>query len=478
MAIRGLLPLSTVTIQGFLRAELATGCSNGAGSKYGIAASRVHREFAEEIALATGSPTQFPPLTPMTDVSLGQSRLRLRPYAWFDATWRGGKVATWGDQPRVGIAGTLHLSPHLTLQQDLFAGDVPDGLQFGDALVNHTDFILFVESVGVTYARAQGFLRLGRFRNAWGPGRTSHLLLASTAQPFGQLEYGLVLGDFRFRALSGILDPTSEKNIALHRLEWSPHPRWLLSVSEGAVFHGSPAQPLYALGLVPYSILDRVAAQDVYRTGDLQAVRNNVLVQADVLVRVLDSSALWGEMLIDDVGTESSTHPTRLGFLVGAETEQDAGDGEWNLGLELAKVYNYVYSVYYEDSDWSHQARPIGFELGPDTESGWIFLHWSPAVTWEVGVDLALERRGEGRIGNPWTAESDPSSGGDSPTSPSSLSGTVERRTSGSLSLVWSPTGALRVELRGTRAEFRDLENQAGAKGDDNRIDLTARWHR
>ena len=487
LSIRGLLPLGTATIRRSLRSDIAAWshplrgrdtAPNGIGAG-GVSATRIEREFAEELSLqGTSNGAALPvPVTPAIDTSLGEARLRIRPYAWFEGIWRGGEAATWGDRARVGIAGVLHVTPHLTIDHDFFAGQVEDGRRFGDALVNHTDFLLMVESAGLTYARPKGFLRLGRYSHAWGPGRSTNLLVAPTSQPFDQFEWGLPLGNLRFRALVGRLDPSREKNVALHRLEWSPHPRWLLSVSEGAIFHGSTLDPLYLLGIVPYSIMDRVEAQDAFRTGDAASVRNNVLAQADLLVRFRKDSIVWAEVLIDDVGTESSDHPTRLGFLLGAETELGSR-AEWNFGVELAKVYNYVYSVYYDDSDWSHQARPLGFHPGPDAESASAFLGLRPSVNWEVGLDLAVQRRGEGRIGRPWEPLSDPDPEGSSPTSASTLSGTVERRLSGALSLTFAPSAALRVELRGTRTGIEDLANQAGVSGDDDRVDLAVRWHR
>ena len=459
LAIRGLLPLGALTVEPGLRAQIAA-----ADTILGLSARRLERELANS--------------RPLVDTPIGRARLRLRPYVWFEGRWQGGNAAVWGDSPRVGVAGTLHLSPRLSLHEDLFAGDVEDGRRFGDALVNHTDFLLFLESAHLTYARDEGFVRLGRFRHAWGPGRFGNLLVAPSAQPFDQVEYGLEFGAFRFRSITGTLDPGSEKNIALHRLEWLPHPRWLLAVSEGAVFHGTPTQPLYLIGLVPYSVLERVHSQDVFRSRGTAVVRNNVLVEADLLFRWRENAALWGEMLVDDVGTESSEHPTRLGFLLGSEAELTRGGVEWNVGLEAAKIYDFVYSVYYEDSDWTHQERPLGFALGPDSESLRGFLHWRPVVDWEVGVDLILERHGEGRLGQPWYPFSDPRSEANPDSSPSELRGTVERLSAGALELSWFPSASLRTSIRMTLTRVENALNEPGVERDDAQLDLSVRWRR
>ncbi|MEZ4650411.1 MAG: capsule assembly Wzi family protein [Candidatus Eisenbacteria bacterium] len=499
LAAQGTVPLRAITGSDLLRSRIAgwwaersaggdagTGTGRSAGSgpggdasasnDTGIANRRVGRELAEEIqGLPGGRISAFPALTPFIDRPLGTARLRLRPYAWFEGTWRGGNDATWGDHPRAGVRGSLHLTPNLSLNEDMFAGRVKDGQALGDALVNHTDFLLFVESIDLTWTRGDHYVRVGRFRHDWGPGRNGDLLLSGSAPPMDQVHYGLALGPFSFSSSCGPLSRTAEKNVALHRLEWSPHPRFVLGLSEGATFPGSPFDPLYLLGLVPYSVLDRMHAQDVYADDDALSVRNNVLAQIDLAARIR-STLVWAEMLIDDVGTEDSRHPSRLGFLAGAETVFES-HGLWSAGAEAAKVYDYVYSVYYEDSDWSHQGEAIGWPLGPDSESLQAFVSWQPSIEWQVRGEGIVLRHGEGRIGDPWYPPDDPrSSGNDS--GPSSLRGVVERRAGGALSLAYEPSAEIRIALRASHVAIDNAGNVDGMGADDDRLELSVRWHR
>lgn len=503
LALRGLVPLGAISQHPVLRREAAhwfAPMANARGSPGpatepgatdlpdsvhadtvesapgSVSAARVARELAEELPTDAALPTAEA-VTPYLDRQFGGPRLRLRPYAWFEGAWDGGEAFVWGDEPRVGVAGTLHLGPHLSLHQDVFAGRVEEARKFGDALVNHTDFVLFVENVQATYARRGGFLHVGRFRHAWGPGRFTNLLLAPSAQPFDQLEYGLDLGPFRYQALVGALASSLGKNVALHRLEWSPHPRWLLGVSEGAIYQGEVLQPVYLLGIVPYSIVDRIQAQDLFRSADPAPVRNNVLVQADVLVRAPAAVALWAEVLVDDVGTEHSDHPSRFGFLLGCERELLRGGGEWNYGVEAVKIYDYVYSVYYENSDWSHQERALGSSLGPDAESLRAFFRVRPTAEWEGSLDLVRERHGEGRLGRPWYPSDHPRAGENRGGRPSRLSGTVETASMARVGLAWAPSAGLRLGAWLALTRFEDRRNRSGADEEELSAQLSLRWH-
>lgn len=480
LAAQGVLPLRVLTSSDLLRSRIAgwrVGSPSGAENHVGVAVRRIEREFAEELALDTPLDTTLvSPLDPLIDRPLGTTRLRLRPYVWFEGTWRGGSDATWGDHPRVGIRGSLHLTPNLSLNQDMFAGRVKDGRALGDALVNHTDFLLFVESVDLTWTRGDHYLRVGRFRHDWGPGRNGNLLLSGVAPPMDQVHYGLTFGPFSFYSSSGPVNRTAEKNVAIHRLEWTPHPRFVLGLSEGATFPGSPFDPLYLLGIVPYSVLDRMHAQDVYQEDDALSVRNNVLAQIDATARV-GTGLLWAELLLDDVGTEDSSYPSRLGFSAGAESVLETDGALWSAGIEAAKVYDYVYSVSYEDSDWAHQGEPIGWPLGPDSESLHAFVSWQPSIEWRLQAEGVVSRHGEGRIGDPWYPSEDPRST-DNDSDPSSLRGVVERRTVGALAVTYEPTGELRIEVRASHIAIDNQGNLDGVDEDDDRIELSVRWHR
>ncbi|MCC7143626.1 MAG: hypothetical protein IT349_16120 [Candidatus Eisenbacteria bacterium] len=458
------LPLHVLTFGAPLRRELARSLDPILVREPGSSPRRrLERELAEELRLRRGEASPGAG-APWVDRELDPGRLRLRPTLDFAARWNEGTPPGWTDGPRLGLDGTLHLDSRVTLAQHLFVGRVPGGRRFADALVAHTDLLLLFESAFAGYASDRLELRAGRFRQAYGPGRSGGLLLSPDAAPIDQIEYALRGRSLRFRAMYGVLSAATDRRVAMHRLEWSPSERWLLGLSEGAAFQGGGAPNLYLLGFVPYTLVERVQGQDAVEPGGVDSVRNNVLWQLDATFRSARAGLFWSSLLLDDVATESSAMPSRLGLQLGWELAPRTRG--WQLAVEAVKVWNYTYSVFYQSicpCDWVHQGTAIGYPGGPDLEQVELSLEQSVSEADAVEFRLLRQSKGEGRLGDPWIPAPVL---GDRPTSSdaSRLSGTVEQ--------------ILRLECAYRHEPFGGLASRVGiaARWAENEGNLGAPW--
>lgn len=454
LVARGELPTRFSSLQPMTRIGLAEALTRNAAATPSHARLRLGRELAAEIG-AVGGIAPVPEVPPAIDSPMAGGRLRVRAYAQFDGVWRDQRGLLWGPTPRIGVNGTLHLSDRVAIHQNLFAGDVEGGRNWGDALVAHTDFLIFVEDAYIGYETTHISARFGRSRSSWGPG-ASNLLIGRSAGPFDHFVYDLRSGPWYWRALTGVLQHNEEKNAAAHRLEWSPSPRWSIAISEGAIFQGNPAQPLYVLGIVPYAVIERVQGNDAFSGPAVGRVRNNVIYALDVTHRMRAPVLLWAALLVDDVGTETSDLPSRLGYQAGGEFVPRYAGAEWSFGFEASKVYNYAYSVYYENSDWSHQERPLGHDEGNDFESLRLRFGYRPSAEWGMDLELEGSRHGEGRVGLPWYPGNDPRSAGNATDPAEELSGVIERRSRLQWGLQYDPSAAVSVR---TELGLESLEN-------------------
>jgi hypothetical protein len=204
------------------------------------------------------------------------------------------------------------------------------------------------------------------------------------------------------------VNPDRARSLAAHRLQWDVTPRLTVAVAEAARYQGG-AHPLYLLGIVPYTLVERLDQQEGPPDSTRAYARNNVLWSADVEWRFWPAAMLYAEVLADDIATESSAMPTRGGFQLGARWAPRGRGWDWTLGAEYTRVSNYTYSVYYQDvcqCDWEHLGEPLGYGLGPDVEDLLVHAWAAPTLSWSAKAWLELTRKGEGAIGKPWQPES------------------------------------------------------------------------
>jgi len=479
LALLGLLPTRFAEQRPVLRGDAARALARADGSRGpGVRHPlwvRSAQALAGELAAIPGAPA-YRETPPWAEFRGESATVRLRPYVDLGGTLAQGGRSEWADGARAGVAGVARFGDVVSLHQDLAVGYVPGGRSFADALVAHTDLLVFVESVYLGYSRPGLSVRLGRIRRQWGLARGGNLFVDRSAAPFDHLEFAVPLGAFHFTAATGVLSVPEDRNIALHRLEWSPSERFTLGWSEGALFTGSPFQPLYALGIVPYTLVERLAGQDAGRSG-VPEVRNNVLWTIDAFFRPAQGSWLWSAMLIDDVATESKEMPSRLGFQVGGGAGLDS-DRRWWAEAEATKVYDYTYSVNYGDAcacDWKHQDRPLGFPSGPDSEELMLTVYAAPSVPFSFEFGGRVARRGEGRLGDPWNSPDLPPVPDRGPAW--NLRGVIERREEARIGARWIPRENFSALGTVRLGRVRNRENAPGRSQTDSSLELRLLSH-
>ena len=435
---------------------------------------RLEREFGRELVdWGYDSPAGYtPPLATLADTTAGEGGMRARLFGYAD----GALVVTrrftqFEDRSRIG--GRLNLtSGGLLLHLDAYAGRVVDGDRFSDQLVTGSEFIAYSEN---TYGSLAGHgldVTLGRLGFAWGPGAQS-LLWSAAADPITALTFGgTLLGHLRATALQGDIDASQGERIAGHRLEWFPSPRLTVGLAEAARYRSAHWEPLYVLGLLPYTWVQRIVAHDqLDRPGaDAATSRNNVMAAVDAAWQARPGTVLYGQFLLDDQGLGRSGYPTRVGYQAGTLLTGALGAGRWSGRAEYSRVHRYVYSVFYGE-DFIHHGKPIGFPGGPDSRTLTLDGTWAPSASWEFGIAGAAQDLGEGRLGEFFDPDSGAASG-------SRLSGVVERaRSLGGSARFW-PRDGMDFSIEATRAWVENFGHVPGVNARRSSVRLAVRLRR
>ncbi|MBD3236282.1 MAG: hypothetical protein GF330_06250 [Candidatus Eisenbacteria bacterium] len=260
-------------------------------------------------------------------------------------------------------------------------------------------------------------------------------------------------------------NPHPHRYLSAHRLLWNVTPDLYVAFSEGARYQSASPHGLYLVGIVPYTLVERLDLQDAPSDDADELLRNNVLWSLDFAWRFAEAAILYGEILADDIATESSEMPTRGGFQLGATWAPRWRGWAWTLGAEFTKVSNYTYSVYYQElcaCDWEHQGLPLGYAWGPDVENSLLRAVVDPHPHWSLGSWLRHAREGEGALGRPWRPAAsgccpacDPDCGA---VDAWALSGSVRRTLAVGVELRYRPRGIFWI---GGAAELREVARTA-----------------
>ncbi len=247
---------------------------------------------------------------------------------------------------------------------------------------------------------------LGKDRVSWGPGQRTNLLLSDNTPSFDQLRVKARLGETsQFTYLVGKLHPpadlvgdtlyktslgwtrikTESKWIAAHRLEYTPLPWLLLSVSE-AIIWGERAldfgylNPLYFL----YS-----AQHD---GGD----RDNVAMSGDFVARLPMKGIFYGALLIDDLKITKlgQGHAgNKLGLLTGI-VATDVFDSNLDLGIEYTRLEPFVYSHFFPINRYTHWNSALGADLLPNSDRIELTARYTPQFDVTINLSIANNRHG------------------------------------------------------------------------------------
>ena len=421
---------------------------------------RLLREFSREILFLRGD-AGYKPVPYMLHSRSEKTDFRLSLYA--DAEWLFSDE-TLGDGSRAGIQSRAILRPNLVIYQDVYAGKLSEGWRYGEELFSIEDFIIFSDRFYLSLRTSLVDAEVGRDRVRWGPGVTGTLLLADSTSSYTLLHLTKVFGKkLKVSSVSGILDSEAGKYLAAHRLDFAPASFIQFGLSEAAIYHSRFIEPLYAVSLIPFTLVERILHRDAQSSDLEDPMRNNVSVSADAVLRPVRGASVYGELMIDDLSEETSERPTRLAYQGGLALSRPVGSRSVNLIAELTRVWNYTYNVHYSDvydRDHTHQGEPLGYYLGPDTR------HWYFSLSADVSRDLELAGifdityRGEGSLAEAWTPEM-------GKTDASLFSGVVERTTMLKFLLRWLPAENMLVEASAARIEIENKNHFRPSGGRD-----------
>jgi hypothetical protein len=352
---------------------------------------------------------------------------------------------------------------------DLVVGRFDGARAFADPIVANTDVTALTEDSYLGYASPAGTwsARLGRSRWQWGPGREGTLVLSGSSAPLTGFEMRAHLASVHadLIALNATLDAAAGEQLAAHRIEWSGDGTLRLGVTEAARYHASGWSPLYAVGLIPYVLVQRLEVEDA--PDSTGALRNNVLVSGDVSWRPAEGTRLYGELAVDDLHAKTSANPDKLAWQVGWDGAGMIGAQRLTWNGELTRVWRYVYTSFFGRA-YEADGRPIGFPTGPDSRRVSVRVAWDPSVDWQVIARAAETDRGEGSLEAPFVP-------GSPKVSTSTFQGVVEHARAADLGLRFWPAGGVDATLRGGFERIENLGRVAGVTHSTPRASLEVR---
>ena len=464
LVARGLLPSYPIHTRPLVRTDIARALIESRDRDGAIESDlhyqRLARELAREIAdLGATPPT--PETGPLLDVGGREQRFRVALAGHARGDYDEKRAIHWRlrDESSVAARMGLVLWPGFGAFEEIGVTRIRGQREFIDAIALHTDLeatVLRGELTGRVKALTAA---LGYDSFRWGPGRRGTLLLSDAAGPMNFL---LLQGSVRGKigvtgsALNAVISAADHRYLAAHRIELDLPPRWSLGLSEAARYSSDGLDPLYVVGLLPYTVIERIRIREASNDSLRALERANVMASADLAFRISHGLTLYGELLVDDYATKNSGMPNRIGYQLGFRSDRPWGAHAVHFLGEYARVRNYTYSVYYGE-DFIYRARPLGYPLGPDVENVYLESAFDISRDWQLRWSGDFTNHGEGRLGVPWL----PSQGG---VSTAGLSGVVEERREVWGDARWMPRD--NVDLS-AGAGFRRVRNDTNVAGSD-----------
>jgi len=403
---------------------------------------RLTRELAREVTELGGSPSA-PESRRLVDTGPDDRRLRVSIAGHLRGDYDSKRsVAHFElrDESSLEARSTLQMGGGFALYDDIGITRIRSQRVFIDPIVNHTDLEIAVLRAGALARSGPVTVLAGYDELRWGPGRRGTLLLSDAAGPMTFLS---LTGSFGPRvtasAVSGVLSRAEGKFLAAHRLEMILSKRFTVGVAEAVRYPSDSIDLLYAIGLLPYAVVERTHIRDASTDSTREAVRANVMASMDVVARVGRGVSAYGEVLLDDIATENRGMPDRFAFQLGGRLDRALGGRPFHGVAEYTRVRRFTYATYY-GQDFIYRDRPLGFALGPDVESTWLEGRLDMSREWQIRSTAEFIRKGEGELGEAW----DPSFGF---VSTSGLLDVVERTMEFWGDLRWVPRDRLDVSL-------------------------------
>lgn len=335
-------------------------------------------------------------------------------------------------------------------------GRFADGQRIADPIVTNTDIIVLTEETYLAFCSRSGNsgVSFGRGRWHWGPGEEGSLLLSRTSAPFTALMAQTELEAFHLNGtvINSTLRQAAGEQLSAHRVEWQPVDGLRVGASEAVRYRAAGWQWEYAIGIFPFAVAQRILAQD--EPDSTNALHNNILTGFDVAWRVAPGARLYGEVLVDDLHAESSANPNKFAWQVGYEGARSVGRQRLSWGVEMSRVWRYVYTSYF-GRVYEAQGRTLGFPTGPDARRIRLRFAWDPSVDWQATLRVGLTDQGENSILEPYLP-------GTPAPQPGTFEGTVERAHEVELGMRWWPAGGVDLQARG---EYRWFDNDRHVPG-------------
>jgi len=432
---------------------------------------RLQRELAFELA-ALGSPGPYRETPPPMELLDEGTRLRVQAEgrSRLELTDDEGEVMPG---TAISLVARVYFPGGLFALSDAGIEKIVDANPLGDSIVKGSDWYLSTTASYVSLRTQALEAALGLSRNRWGPGTTGTLLLSDAALSYPALFYGRTFGKrMRFVAVTADLHQTENRWFSAHRLELMLGESLHLGFHESADYRSSGPDLLYVSGLVPYTLVQRFLDRTATEGEPVTDHRNNVMAGADFAWRFARGWRLDGEMLLDDLATESSKQPHRLAFQAGLSWSGRLLGQTADARAELVKVYRYTYATYY-GVDHIHDGMSLGYADGPDVEHATVFLERDFGTDRRAGVGAELVRRGEGALGEFWDP-GDPQS----QNSGATLSGTVESRVFPHLrgELLWRDVARLRARLGALVVRNTDHVRDADETAVQGSLEAAFQW--
>lgn len=420
---------------------------------------RVEREMARELT-DLDQPPERKESGPLVDSGPRERRFRIQGAGHLLGDYdeaRDDAHFRLRDETNASLRASLQLWPAFGIYEELAITRIRGDRADIDPLIKHTDIEFAVPHAEITGRTGPMTFAAGYDEFRWGPGARGTLLLS---QAPGPMEFVLIQGQAAGRvtatALSGVLSRSENRMLAMHRIEFTPTRRLRLGVAEGVRYFSSSIDLLYGLGILPYTLIERIQRREATMDSTRGEARSNVMASADATFHLSPSLFLYGELLVDDFATEDKTMPDRYAWQAGVGTDRPLSSGTFHFQGELTRVLNFTYSVDYGEN-FIHHDRPIGYVLGPDVKDLWLESAYDLSRDWQVRWTGDLVDKGEGKLGIPWVE-------GTTPVPGTGLTGTIEHRRETWADLRWIPRDNVDVSVG---AGYRHRENVDNVSGVD-----------
>lgn len=243
-------------------------------------------------------------------------------------------------------------------------------------------------------------LLIGKQNLSWGPGRYSNLLFSYYSVPMEMIYLKGTYSKIAFHALHAIgQSPHGNKIISAHRISFNPSLFFSIAISEVIVVASDKFDPRFLNPVTIYTITE--PSGDGYYENDNPS---NLLIGGDFSIKLSNRLLVYGEVMIDDFspayGLLSPLNwASKWGVLFGLHLIDFPFD--ISSQLEFTFVNQYAYTHKHPINAYTHMEKPIGFRMGPDSQSILIGFrkHWNENLLTSISGEI--QQKGEQDINTP-----------------------------------------------------------------------------